>query len=903
LIDNTEKLLQPIKASNLQLLSSEERTELQGFIDFVSQLSPAFLDKAELTKDISILKSKQQYLSELPQRITLMQMKMQQVKSNLSERLQHLIEETNKLVLSIPTNGIQLLAHEEQIELQNFISFINDFNIADLDESLLNKNIEHIKTKQDYILALPQKIAALMAEKIKTDETAIKIEEKVEEQKNKEITAIQQEAAKHTKEIAATIAIADNLCTEGNALCYQYKYVEAKECFTKALSLQSDNSYYLYNNGFALFCQKLFIEALNEFEKALVIDPVFVFALQGKAAAFFYFEKPIDAFALLQQVDLLEQTLPNDKRTELWCKYGDMLLTIDRRQFAKEAFEKALSISSGFPYAEMRLKKINSYLFERSWHFDATVKEKLILDKTKEYELIPASPADIRKVITFYQHHPVPGKDIGRIEIIYNSNMNRMFVGELQLLQQRLHQKNEDGKEIFAPTWDQETDPQWRKTIANLYHEMSSFYIDPDYPDVKLLPLWHGTNPDFLKSLFQAGYANLATTDKGFFGKGIYSTHEAEYADRVYSKGALILNWVASFSAYPTIFTDKDKLIGGANYRNYDAHFVPVVPKHQDNPNEVVYYPTHPNQAYKYIEMVVFNPSQCMPRYLVTLQKDLTKSIVSSCPYSFFNAHAITSPATTINLTEATQHVYQHYLSKPYTLKTSTMDWEYSYGGTTIQRPNHGLAHTMRTVSYVPYVVQYYLEHNEDKISPENKAILQANIPYIQLALLFFVVGRENDIGSHEDAVAYRRFRESSAAAFEAFVRDKPLNDEQRRIYKEAISTDSGLQVGKTICNILRICHDLDTMRCLGADIYKLVCASMYPYIGKSNCDKLVNLVFNCLIKTGDRIHGEMPQQAYNGILFIKASQDFGQCAEFINQGIAQWEYDHYCKIGGVALI
>ena len=77
-----------------------------------------------------------------------------------------------------------------------------------------------------------------------------------------------------------------------------------------------------------------------------------------------------------------------------------------------------------------------------------------------------------------------------------------------------------------------------------------STYTDPDYPAVKLLPAWHGTNPKILESLFSAGYANLGTTDEGFFGKGYYSAYEADYAYRLYSQGALILNWVASYSAF-----------------------------------------------------------------------------------------------------------------------------------------------------------------------------------------------------------------------------------------------------------------------------------------------------------------------------------------------------------------
>ena len=39
---------------------------------------------------------------------------------------------------------------------------------------------------------------------------------------------------------------------------------------------------------------------------------------------------------------------------------------------------------------------------------------------------------------------------------------------------------------------------------------------------MSLFPLWHGTRPEVLDSVLNTGFANLATTDDGFFGKGLY---------------------------------------------------------------------------------------------------------------------------------------------------------------------------------------------------------------------------------------------------------------------------------------------------------------------------------------------------------------------------------------------
>ena len=57
-------------------------------------------------------------------------------------------------------------------------------------------------------------------------------------------------------------------------------------------------------------------------------------------------------------------------------------------------------------------------------------------------------------------------------------------------------------------------------------------------------------------------------------------------------------------------------LTGGANYGNYDAHFVPV--RGQGS----FFTPCMPEQKPKYTEVVVFESSSCLPRYLVELQSN-----------------------------------------------------------------------------------------------------------------------------------------------------------------------------------------------------------------------------------------------------------------------------------------
>ena len=260
--------------------------------------------------------------------------------------------------------------------------------------------------------------------------------------------------------------------------------------------------------------------------------------------------------------------------------------------------------------------------------------------------MLEATHKDKQKVADFYLHHPVEGHDIGNVYVIYNRTFNVSFEARLEMLQEG------SGNAALEPKWQNLSYPEFRRKTYDIFEKLAMPYTDPEYPNVKLLPAWHGTRRDYLDNIFRAGYINLATTDSGYFGKGYYSSWEAEYAYRCYSSihsdGILILNWVASFSALPVIGGDlpldsksrplelrnqegdKCLLVGKANYGNYDAHFVPV--GNVDNPKGPVYDPCRPDldhDDHLYTEIVVFEASACLPRYLVELQPTLLRPPVT----------------------------------------------------------------------------------------------------------------------------------------------------------------------------------------------------------------------------------------------------------------------------------
>ena len=248
------------------------------------------------------------------------------------------------------------------------------------------------------------------------------------------------------------------------------------------------------------------------------------------------------------------------------------------------------------------------------WYIDSSIHHTLQQSpqKASTYTLLEGGKGDYQKVVTLYQKSPLPGYGVGRIEIINNPALTRQFEGKVMVLNAR-------GNNVaFKPKWGAESDLSVRTRIDQALKEITIQHPST-YQHVQFLPMFHGTKATLVDSIFQTGFANLATTDSGFFGKGIYNTSYAEYAHRVYSDGTILFNWVAFFSAYPVTHPDMSKLQGGSNYSNYDAHYTLIVPRNPDNPNEVVYFPLTDTQDPTYDELVVFDSSHVLPRYLVTL--------------------------------------------------------------------------------------------------------------------------------------------------------------------------------------------------------------------------------------------------------------------------------------------
>lgn len=225
--------------------------------------------------------------------------------------------------------------------------------------------------------------------------------------------------------------------------------------------------------------------------------------------------------------------------------------------------------------------------------------------------------------------------------------------------------------------------------------------------------------------------------------------------------------------------------------------------------------------------------------------------------------------------------VYENYLKPEFTDPSCQMDWKFEdrLDGKiiTVHRPNHGLAHTLRCPTYLPFVSDAFTKFRN--IPP----ISSHDIENMQLVLVFYVVGRENDAGSKEDP--YLKFRQKSAAIFKVYMQTRmPSQFTVMQIdFYQKILTDS-CEPNHPHYVIIRLSHNIDLLRCVPREIYeKSQVRTLALYIGKVATKMLKRIVEECLRKTGDRIYEE---KNYEPLLFIYCSTNVYFCLKQINQAI-----------------
>ena len=276
----------------------------------------------------------------------------------------------------------------------------------------------------------------------------------------------------------------------------------------------------------------------------------------------------------------------------------------------------------------------------------------LIENAYKKCLLKPEDPEAAFVHAHFNQHSPT-NREIARVWCIHNLFMTRQFEGAIPVMEQ------EAMNPTFAPNLQAEDAPALRQKAIKRWEAItapySPFALEADhgrtslYSSTKVLPLWHGSTAAVCSSICQAGFtffgkhqiihqgaADGQSKDVGFFGSGIYFTDSARYAADIYSDGNLLLSWVSMREPFPVVADkvhkhpgkplDMKKLEGHHAYKNYNAHYIPVISINPANQKCSIYYPCAEGQEPAWDEIVVFNKAQTLPRFWIELQVALLKN-------------------------------------------------------------------------------------------------------------------------------------------------------------------------------------------------------------------------------------------------------------------------------------
>lgn len=104
---------------------------------------------------------------------------------------------------------------------------------------------------------------------------------------------------------------------------------------------------------------------------------------------------------------------------------------------------------------------------------------------------------------------------------IYSANLQRLFHGGIEIAETRKNEK------AFISSFNGEVKEEERKRIVTSlsYHPA----VAEHNRDILIYKVWHGTNMEKARNILSSGFANLATLDDGWYGKGIYFSTSPEY--------------------------------------------------------------------------------------------------------------------------------------------------------------------------------------------------------------------------------------------------------------------------------------------------------------------------------------------------------------------------------------
>jgi hypothetical protein len=239
------------------------------------------------------------------------------------------------------------------------------------------------------------------------------------------------------------------------------------------------------------------------------------------------------------------------------------------------------------------------------------------------------------------------------------------------------------------------------------------------------------------------------------------------------------------------------------------------------------------------------------------------------------------------DLKSVRKHVFLNHLIKPYDptfVKLFPKAAKLIKNNRVIDRPNHDLTHTLRCVKLAPVVADFYANYSAH---PAVYQFSNEEMKKMQVALLFFVVGRQNEMGFHDNPDIYGQFRLASAQAFKKYCLKHMMHlfktpQEVEKYY--GILLDYTNPENGAEGDIIRICHCLDLARCRRwRDFDVSVIQEMKKDLPQERVDELVDYAAKLIQANGNRIPDGPYKRKLNFNLFERCSHNVDYCLRRLN--------------------
>lgn len=229
--------------------------------------------------------------------------------------------------------------------------------------------------------------------------------------------------------------------------------------------------------------------------------------------------------------------------------------------------------------ASMIPPDLNTFLPNRQtpWNVSSQLFDRIMSQNSDQpfstCEVLSSDP-EFNFILRYFEHQKPSGYGIKRIVYIYNPDHIQTFEGTFK------NMEREANNPIFAPRGKEE-EPRTERTRVIARWKKQAVQFSPvevkssrsrgwdACSKAKVFPLWSGGSPENTESICSSGFTyfgkhhyfhesahrgNNTSTDKGYFGSGIYFTNSARYA-AIFSNGRLLLSWVSMREPYPVVNT------------------------------------------------------------------------------------------------------------------------------------------------------------------------------------------------------------------------------------------------------------------------------------------------------------------------------------------------------------